>query len=53
MAVLVISSEAAELVANADRIIVMRNGEIAGELRGEESSETELMRLAAGKKNSR
>jgi ABC-type sugar transport system ATPase subunit len=51
IAVLVISSEAAELLANADRIIVMRDGEIAGEVKGESSSEAELMRLAAGKRH--
>ena len=51
IAVLVISSEATELLANADRIIVMRDGEIAGEVKGEGSSEAELMRLAAGKRH--
>jgi len=48
--VLVISSEADELVANADRVVVMRDGRIAGELPGEGLSGAELMRLAAGER---
>jgi ABC-type sugar transport system ATPase subunit len=44
-AILMVSSELAELLQVADRIIVMRRGEIAGELAGRATQE-EIMRLA-------
>ncbi len=47
MAVLMISSELPELIGMSDRIIVMRDGRIAGELAGG-ASEEDVMRLAAG-----
>jgi ABC-type sugar transport system ATPase subunit len=46
-AVIVISSDLPEVLAVADRIIVMREGRIAGELDGTEASEEAIMRLAA------
>jgi ribose transport system ATP-binding protein len=46
-AVLVISSELPEVLALADRILVMRHGAIAGELSAAEASEEAVMRYAA------
>jgi len=46
-AILMISSELPEVIGMSDRIVVMRNGTIAGEL-PRESTETEIMALAAG-----
>lgn len=46
-AILMISSELPEVIGMSDRILVMRNGRIAGEL-PRESTETEIMALAAG-----
>lgn len=51
MAVLMISSELAELIGTADRILVMRDGKIAGEvINSEENPATQeaIMRLSAG-----
>jgi ABC-type sugar transport system ATPase subunit len=45
-AILMISSDLPEVIGMSDRIIVMRNGEIAGEL-PKGSTETEIMTLAA------
>jgi ABC-type sugar transport system ATPase subunit len=47
-AVLLVSSEAEELVDVCDRVIVLRNGEIAGEIGGTQMTEERLLRLAAG-----
>ena len=47
-AILMVSSELPELVQVADRILVMRQGRIAGELPGR-SSQEEIMRLAGFK----
>ncbi len=47
-AVLVASSEIEELLAFADRIIVMHRGRIAGELTHEEATEEQIMHLATG-----
>ncbi|GGA90063.1 ABC transporter ATP-binding protein [Brucella endophytica] len=47
-AVIVISSEMPELIGICDRIIVMRNGEIAGEVTGEHMTEAEIVVLATG-----
>ena len=44
-AILMVSSELAELIQVADRILVMRQGRIAGELPGRSSQEA-VMRLA-------
>ena len=46
VAILMISSEMPELIGLADRILVMRNGELAGELPAG-AAETEIMDLAA------
>jgi len=47
VAVLLISSELPEVLALADRIYVMRDGTIAGELQREQASQEAIMRLAA------
>jgi ribose transport system ATP-binding protein len=46
VAVLMISSELAEVVGLADRVVVMAQGRVTGELRGDEVSEESVMRLA-------
>jgi putative xylitol transport system ATP-binding protein len=46
-AVLLISSEIPELLANADRIIVFRRGRIAGEVSGPEATQDRLVHLAS------
>lgn len=48
MGILMISSEMEEIVGVADRVLVMREGRIAGELRGEEIHEQNVLRLALG-----
>jgi len=45
--VLVISSELLEVLGLAGRILVMKEGRIAGELPGERADEQSIMRLAA------
>ena len=45
-AILVISSDLPEVLALADRILVMREGRISGELNGAEATEEKVMRLA-------
>ena len=45
--VLLISSEIPELLANADRIIVLRRGRIAGEASGLEATQDRLVHLAS------
>ena len=44
----VISSELPELIGLCDRIIVIHEGRISGEVTGEAMTEENLMRLAAG-----
>jgi ABC-type sugar transport system ATPase subunit len=46
-AVIVISSELSEVLAVADRILVMREGQIAGELAGTLATEEAILRLAS------
>jgi ribose transport system ATP-binding protein len=46
VAVLMISSELAEVVGLADRVVVMAQGRVTGELCGDELSEESAMRLA-------
>jgi ribose transport system ATP-binding protein len=41
-----ISSELAEVVGLADRVVVMAQGRVTGELRGDDVSEESVMRLA-------
>ena len=48
MAVVMVSSDMRELIELSHRIIVMRNGRIAGELSGSEISEEAVLRLASG-----
>jgi ribose transport system ATP-binding protein len=48
MAILIVSSEFEELLAVADRILVMRDGEIVAERSGPATSEQELILLAGG-----
>ena len=47
-AIVVISSEMQEVIGLADRVLVMRRGRIAGELRGDEATEQAIVRLAMG-----
>ncbi|HBF38982.1 MAG TPA: sugar ABC transporter ATP-binding protein [Firmicutes bacterium] len=51
ISVLFISSEMSELVRNCDRIIVLRDGMIVGELKGDEISEKNIMWIIANKKS--
>ncbi len=46
-AILMVSSELPELLQVADRILVMRQGKISGELPGRNTTQEEIMRLAA------
>jgi ABC-type sugar transport system ATPase subunit len=47
LAVLLISSEMPELLALSDRIVVMANGRLTGELQGEQMTQEAILRLAA------
>lgn len=49
MAILFVSSEMEEVLAMSDRVLVMHEGRLAGELKREELSEEAVMRLATGK----
>ena len=46
LAVLLVSSEMPELLALSDRILVMCDGRITGELRGNDMTQTNILRLA-------
>lgn len=46
LGVLLVSSEMPELLALSDRVLVMCNGAISGELRGKELSQAAILRLA-------
>lgn len=46
VAVVVVSSEMPELLALSDRLVVMNDGQISGELRGDEMTQTNILRLA-------
>ena len=48
MSIIMVSSDMRELIELSHRIIVMRNGRIAGELSGSEISEEAVLRLASG-----
>ncbi len=48
MAVIMISSELPEMLGMSDRIMVMREGEISGELTREEATQEKIMTLAMG-----
>jgi L-arabinose transport system ATP-binding protein len=45
-AVIVVSSELPEVLGIADRVMVMRDGRISGELPREQANETAVLRLA-------
>ena len=47
-AILVISSELPEVISLSDRIVVLRNGRLAGELPRREATEDSVLRLMAG-----
>ncbi len=51
VSIIVISSEMPEIIGMSHRVIVMREGEIAGELSGNDINEQEIMRYAAGLKS--
>lgn len=46
LAVLIISSELVELIGMCDRVLVIRNGSINGELSGKDITEEQIMRFA-------
>ncbi len=46
--VIMISSELPEVLGMSDRLLVMRQGEIVGEFRGEDATETSIMKMATG-----
>jgi rhamnose transport system ATP-binding protein len=46
MACLMVSSDLPEVLALSDRVLVMREGQLRGELRGEDATEEAVMRLA-------
>lgn len=48
VAILMISSELPEVVGMSDRVYVMREGSIAGELHGRDISQENIMTLATG-----
>ena len=50
MAVLFVSSELEEILGMSDRVLVMHEGQITGELQRNELSEEAVMQLATGKK---
>lgn len=50
VSVVVISSEMPEIIGISHRVVVMREGRIAGELTGNEINENEIVSLAAGVK---
>jgi ABC-type sugar transport system ATPase subunit len=49
VAVLMVSSELPEALGASDRILVMHEGEVTGELSAEEATEERVMFLAAGR----
>ncbi len=49
VAVMMISSELPEVLAVSDRIVVMHNGQISGEMRAEGATEARILALALGK----
>ena len=51
MAIIMISSEMPELLGMSDRIIVMHEGEVTGELSKEEASQVKILELASGIKS--
>ena len=52
VAILFVSSEMEELLGMADRVLVMHEGRMAGELTGSGLNEESVMRLATGGRDS-
>lgn len=50
-AILMVSSELPEILALSDRVLVMREGRIAGELTKEEVTQESVLKLAVGRRN--
>jgi ABC-type sugar transport system ATPase subunit len=50
VAILMISSELTEVIGMADRVIVMREGRVSGELAGGEATEESIMHLATSER---
>jgi monosaccharide-transporting ATPase len=48
LAVVLVSSEMDELVEGSDRIVVLHDGEVSGELTGDRLTSTELLTALAG-----
>jgi ribose transport system ATP-binding protein len=48
VAIVVLSSEAEEIIRVCDRALVMYHGELQGEVAGEAMNEHDIMRLATG-----
>jgi rhamnose transport system ATP-binding protein len=48
MAILMVTGDLPELLALSDRILIMRNGAIVGELEGRTATEDQVMALATG-----
>ena len=48
--IIMISSEMPELIGMSDRILVMHEGRINGELRPEEYSQEKILEIASGEK---
>ncbi len=48
MSIIMVSSDMRELIELSHRILVMRNGQVAGELSGSDISEEAVLRLASG-----
>jgi len=46
-----ISSDLEEVIGNCDRVMVMREGHLVGEVKGNMVTENEIMYLATGVKN--
>ena len=50
MAIIMISSELPEVLGMSDRVIIMHNGRVAGELTAGEATEEEVLMFATGGK---
>ncbi|MEU0751293.1 sugar ABC transporter ATP-binding protein, partial [Streptomyces albogriseolus] len=48
LGVLLISSDLEELIEGSDRVVVLKDGAVVGELTGDEVTEDKLMRTIAG-----
>lgn len=48
LGVLLISSDLEELIEGSDRVVVLKDGAVVGELTGEDVTEDQLMRTIAG-----